>query len=161
MSLLKKTTLFVAVIVTLGMISCSSDDNGGSSTPTNMTTTFRATLTGANEVPSTPSLAAGSAILTFNNSTKVFSLTVNHTVESPTAGHVHRGAAGVSGPPVFAFSTLASPIVYTSTALDASQEADLNANLYYVNIHSAAYPDGEIRGQLIKDTSGNGGGVGY
>jgi hypothetical protein len=32
--------------------------------------------------------------------------------------------------------------------LNAEQEADLKAGLYYVNLHSATYTDGEIRGQL-------------
>jgi hypothetical protein len=68
-----------------------------------------------------------------------------------TASHIHKGAVGVSGDVIFGFTPpITSPISYTSVALDATQEADLNANLYYVNIHSTAFPAGEIRGQLIK-----------
>ncbi|MNR54273.1 CHRD domain protein [compost metagenome] len=49
---------------------------------------------------------------------------------------------------------------YISPPLSASQEADLLANLYYVNLHSAASTGGEIRGQLITTNPGGSGGGG-
>lgn len=141
----------------LSLNSCSSDDDDGGGTPSG-TTTYRATLTGASEVPSNASTATGSATLSFNNTTKIFNLTVTYSGMTATAAHVHKGAVGVSGGPVFPITVTASPMYLTSAALTAEQEADLKANLYYVNIHSGAYPDGEIRGQLMKQTSGGGGG---
>jgi hypothetical protein len=112
--------------------------------------TFLATLNGASEVPANASTATGTATLKFNTTTKIFTITVTHSIAAPTNGHIHKAAAGASGPPVFPFTSFASPISYTSVALDAAQEADLNANLYYVNIHTAAFGGGEIRGQLLK-----------
>ncbi|WP_051269667.1 CHRD domain-containing protein [Flavobacterium suncheonense] len=151
--------VFVAFL-TAGISSCSSNDDS-SSTPTQPTTTnFNATLNGTSEVPANGSAATGGAVLSFNNTNKTFTVTVTYTGITPTAGHVHKGAVGVSGPPVFAFSSLTSPINYTSVPLTAEQEADLKANLYYINLHTSAYPDGEIRGQLIKQTSTGGGGNG-
>jgi len=129
-----------------GINSCDKDDDD----PPDPNVTFKATLTGAQEVPTNASTATGDATLTFNTTTKVFTVTVTHTIASPTNGHIHKGAVGVSGPPVFPFVSFTSPISYTSAALDATQEADLNAGLYYVNIHTVAFPNGEIRGQLIK-----------
>lgn len=126
--------------------SCDDDDDPAP----NPNVTFTATLSGANEVPPNNSTAVGSATLTFNTVTKVFVISVTHNVVSPTAGHVHKGAVGVNGDPVFPFANATSPITYTSAPLTASMEADLNAHLYYVNIHSAAFPGGEIRGQLVK-----------
>ena len=41
-----------------------------------------------------------------------------------------------------------TPATFTTVALDATQEADLLAGLYYVNIHSAKEKNGEIRGNL-------------
>ena len=130
-----------------GISSCDNDDD----IPSNPnTTTFKATLTGAQEVPANASTATGDATLTFNTTTKIFTLAVTHTIASPTNGHIHKAAVGVSGGVIFPFASFTSPISYTSPALDATQEADLNAGLYYVNIHTAAFPNGEIRGQLIK-----------
>jgi CHRD domain len=138
----------IALIIT-GFNSCSKSSDP---TPTpNPNVTFLAVLNGASEVPANASTATGTATLVFNTTTKTFTVTVTHNVAAPTNGHIHKGAAGVSGPPVFPFASFTSPITYTSVALDAAQEADLNANQYYVNIHSAApYTAGEIRGQLIK-----------
>ncbi|HMK04865.1 MAG TPA: CHRD domain-containing protein [Ferruginibacter sp.] len=139
---------FLAIAIALGAVSCDKDDDPA---PPNYDVTFKATLSGASEVPANASTATGNATLVFNTNTKMFTVTVNHTIAAPTNGHVHTGAVGVIGPVTFGFSTFTSPIVYsTSVALTAQQEADLMANLDYVNIHTAAFPSGEIRGQLIK-----------
>ncbi len=113
--------------------------------------TFKATINGTSETPSNASTATGTATLTFNTSTKMFNIVVTFSGITATASHIHKGDMGVAGSVVFGFtSPITSPIKYNSVALDATQEADLNADLYYVNIHSAAFPGGEIRGQLIK-----------
>lgn len=151
--------LLAFALFTMGLFSCSNDDDGMVVTPS--TTTFTATLNGSNEVPPNASTATGSATLTFDNTSKTFTLTNTFTGITLTAAHVHKGAVGISGPPVFHLTDLISPIQYTSPALTAEQEADLKANLYYINLHTEAYPDGEIRGQLLKQgTSGGGGGGG-
>ena len=138
--------LGTAMFLTL-INACHKDSNPP---PPNPNITFKATMSGTNEVPGNASAFTGDATLTFDSVTKIFKITVNHTVTSPTNGHIHKAAAGVSGPVIFPFASFTSPISYTSAALDAGQEADLKAGLYYVNIHTAAFPAGEIRGQLIR-----------
>ena len=140
-------TLLAIPIIFSSIVSCDKDDDD----PVDPNVTFAATLNGASEAP-TPnaSTATGTATLVYNSTTKIFTITVTHNIAAPTNGHIHKGAVGVGGPPVFPFTTFTSPIVYTSAALDATQEHDLYDGLYYVNIHTAAYPGGEIRGQLIK-----------
>jgi hypothetical protein len=84
-------------------------------------------------------------------------VTFSGITTATTVAHIHMGAVGVAGNPVFtleASGPFTSPINYTSPALTASQISDLMANLYYVNIHSTAFPNGEIRGQLIKAAGG-------
>lgn len=132
-------TFFLTIVV-----SCNNDEKP------NPNVTYTATLSAAKETIPNSSTATGTATLVFNSTTKMFSVTVVHTVVSPTGGHIHKGAAGANGPVVYAFSGLTSPISYTSAALTAEQEADLNAGLLYVNIHTAANPGGEIRGNLVK-----------
>lgn len=141
------------------IISAKATDNTGAVTTSTLVNVavdpaFKATLSGANERP-TPntSTATGSSTLVFNTDTKIFTVSTTYTglTGAATAGHIHKGDVSVSGPVLFGFTAVAvSPIVYTSAALDATQEADLRAGLLYVNIHSAANPGGEIRGQLIK-----------
>lgn len=149
--------LTVSILLT-SLVSCGdSDSNTGSNI-----TTFTAVLNGANEVPTNNSTATGTATLQFDNTTKIFSLVVTHNLTSATSGHIHVGAAGTNGSVVFPLTDLTSPISYTSAALTAIQEADLKANLYYVNLHSTAFTDGEIRGQLIKgETKSGSSGGGY
>ncbi|GAB2813754.1 CHRD domain-containing protein [Ferruginibacter profundus] len=145
---MKNVIIFMAIaMLSMGLLSCKKDDPAPAADPT---TTFKATLTGASEVPANASAATGTATLTFNTVTKVFTVTVTYSGVTANNGHIHKGAAGSNGSVIFPFSGLTSPIGYTSAALDATQEGDLNNNLYYVNIHSAAFPAGEIRGQLIK-----------
>ena len=141
--LFKSLTIILLMVV---FTSCSKDDDNN--TPT--TVNFAATLNGASESSPNPSTATGSSAGTFNTSTKILTLTTTYSGIDVTAGHIHKGEIGVSGPVVFPFVITASPITFTSSALTALEEQDLMGNKYYVNLHSAAYPGGEIRGQLIK-----------
>lgn len=139
-----KNLLFIFLFgIILSAAACDKNDDSN-------TTTFKATINGASETPPNASTATGTATLTFNTDTKVFTVVVNYSGVTAIQAHIHKGDVGVAGGVIFGFDALASPINYTSPALDATQEADLNANMYYVNIHSTQFPGGEIRGQLIK-----------
>ena len=142
-----KTKLFIYSLLLLTVIgtgSCKKDDAESN------TVTYTATLKGTSEVPSNASAATGMANFTYNKTTYALSGTVTFSGITPTGAHIHKGAVGVAGGVIFPLTPLVSPINFTSVVLDATQRADLLANLYYVNIHSAAFPGGEIRGQLMK-----------
>lgn len=95
------------------------------------------------------SKAKGTVVGSYNPTTKILTVTLNHSDITPTAWHIHKGAEGVAGPVIFDLgSTFTSPFTYTSMALTTEQEADLKAGLFYVNVHSKMAPSGEIRGQL-------------
>jgi hypothetical protein len=144
---LMQIPFIVVACVLLIAGSCKKDEDA----PPDPNVVFKATLNGASEVPANASTGAGTATLTFNKDTKIFTVAVTYTGVTATASHIHKAAAGTSGGVVFGFTApVTSPINYTSVALDATQEADLMANLYYVNVHSATFTGGEIRGQLIK-----------
>lgn len=113
---------------------------------------FSATLKGADETPPNNSAGTGQVSATLDPSTSAFSYSVTYSgLTGPAvAAHFHGPAApGASGPPQVAVpkASLANPISGTAT-LDAGQVKDLEAGLWYFNIHTAAHPGGEVRGQL-------------
>lgn len=147
--MLRTIKLIAIAVIFSGIMSCDKDD------AVDPNITFIATLSGLNERPNpNNSTATGSSTLIFNNDTKIFTITTTYsglTGGTVSGAHIHKGDVTVAGPIVFGFTTLASPIVYTSTAITAAEEADLKAGVWYVNIHSTpTYPGGEIRGQLIQ-----------
>lgn len=145
---MKKAIKFFAILTVIFTVaSCSSDDDA---TPVDPNVVFETTLTGANEVPANTSEAKGTATLTYNKDTKIFILKVIHDIASPTMAHIHMGKVGENGPVIFPFDSPASPITFTSSALTDEQIAALNNGDYYVNIHTEAFPAGEIRGNLVK-----------
>jgi hypothetical protein len=119
---------------------------------TNPNVIFKANLNRKSELPFNASTANGTATLVYNTNTKIFSLTVNYTGPKVISGHLNNRETGF----VFPSSDLSSPITYTSSPLDAAQEAELNSNLYVINLHSNTSTNDEIHGLLIKEEHGGG-----
>lgn len=115
--------------------------------------TYRATLSGAQEVPPVSSPASGSAEVMVNPSTMAMTYRVTYSGLSgaATMGHIHGPApAGQNGPVKIPFASVAQSPVTGGATLTAEQYAELKSGRYYVNIHTAAHPGGEIRGQLAR-----------
>lgn len=120
--------------------------------------TYAADLRGSNETPPNSSTATGSAIVTIDtiNNTLTFDVATKG-IASPSFAHIHPGAAGVAGNPLITFAGSSSAFTNGRTSgtvsiasLDAAQLNSLltNPSVFYVNVHSSAFPGGEIRGQL-------------
>jgi hypothetical protein len=114
---------------------------------------MKATLDGKSEVPPTNTTGKGIADIDYDPATKKLSWKVTYSgLSGPaTAAHFHGPAepgknAGVA---VAIPNASSSPAEGSATLTDA-QAADLTAGRYYVNIHTAANPGGEIRGQVTK-----------
>lgn len=113
---------------------------------------LQATLKGSNEVPPNSSSGSGKAEAAFDTATKVLTYTVTYAgLTGPAMGaHFHGpGEAGKNAGIVLPFKTVQSPIQGSATLTDA-QAADLLAGKWYANIHTAANPGGELRGQMMK-----------
>lgn len=116
--------------------------------------TLRATLSSAQEVPPNPSAGTGTAAMTFNQATKqlTWNVTYGGLTGPATMAHFHGPAApganaGVALP--IGAAGMTSPAAGSATLNDA-QVADLLAGRWYINIHTAAHPGGEIRGQVMR-----------
>jgi len=148
---LDSTTTTTTTEEPLTTTSSTTEEPITTSTSTTVTpdvTTFYSLLYGAYEVPPVVSGGMGDATLVFNNTTKVFELVASYSGLTPTGAHIHVGQVGTEGPIVFALDHTINPIVFTSPPLTEQQESDLVTQMYYINLHTAAYPDGEIRGQF-------------
>lgn len=112
---------------------------------------FTTQLRAGNEVPPNTSQGSGSVDAVFNKDTNLFRWKVNYTgLTGPaTAAHFHGPAAvGANAGVALAWpSPVRSPLEGRAT-LTPAQAADLLAGRWYANIHTAAYPAGEVRGQM-------------
>jgi len=113
-----------------------------------------ATLNGGHEVPATTSTGSGTGLLVVDPATRAASGGITFSGVTPTMAHIHLAPLGVNGPvivPLAAGDTASSYKVPDNTVLTADQmDAFLKNNLYY-NVHSAAFPGGELRGQIDND----------
>lgn len=110
-----------------------------------------ARLSGTEEVPPVTGSGAGRVEASLNSQSRLLTWTATYSglTGAASAAHFHGPAAigenaGVAVP---ISGSLASPITGTATLTDA-QMADLMAGKWYLNLHTAAHPNGEIRGQL-------------
>jgi len=112
-----------------------------------------AELRGSNETPPNNSTVVGAALITIDNN-NVVTFEINAPgIQSPTASHIHPGVSGVAGSPLIAFTpaaTFSNGRLKGTVQATATDAANIKANpaAFYVNVHTSAFPGGEIRGQL-------------
>jgi hypothetical protein len=112
------------------------------------TAMFKADMKASSEVPPAQSSASGNAMVTLDTEKKTvaWKTTFSGLTGEPTAAHFHGPAApGENAGPAIDIS---GKIEEGSAPITDAQIKDLQAGNWYLNIHTAKYPDGEIRGQL-------------
>ncbi len=112
---------------------------------------FRAELTGAAQVPPVTTDATGTVEVTYDTVAKNLTWTLEYEGLSgeATAAHFHGPAdEGETAPPVIPASELASGSE-ESAEITADQVQLLMDGKLYFNVHTAANPGGEIRGQVV------------
>lgn len=131
-------------------------------------------LSPANEVPAVvTSTGSGNEVsggISFDTVTSTLSFAMGYgsaagftnLTGAATSLHIHGPAAvGATASPLFDLETVHFPaavpatggIIYGSVVYSPAQATSLLAGLNYVNVHTATNPNGEIRGQLIRQNA--------
>lgn len=148
-----RASLLAAALGSALVISaCGSSPMMSSGTPMTMSTqTFRATLSSAAEVPANASAGTGTLTADFDKATSVLKWKLSYAgLTGPASmAHFHGPAMpGTNAGVVVPFPSAASPAEGSAT-LTPAQVTDLMAGMWYVNVHTAQNPGGEIRGQVM------------
>jgi hypothetical protein len=113
---------------------------------------FTAALEGAQEVPPVATAGRGQAELRYNSKTQMLHWNVDHAALSGplTGGHIHGPAGpGQNAGVVIPFSgNLNAPPIRGQLRITPEQFNQLDSGQWYVNLHTARHPQGEVRGQL-------------
>lgn len=106
-------------------------------------------LDGSHEVPPVTTTATGNVTMTVSADKSVRG-SITTTGIDAMAAHIHEGAAGTNGPIIIKLAKSADNtwLVPAGAMLTDAQYASYMSGNLYVNVHSAAYPNGEIRVQL-------------
>ncbi|MBL0425021.1 CHRD domain-containing protein [Ramlibacter alkalitolerans] len=141
-------TAAAATLVTLGLAGCGMMNSMSSSSET-----FTASLSGAQESPAVSTGGNGSADVTYDRGSSTLSYRVAYSgLSGPaTAAHIHGPAGpGQNAGVVVPFTNVGSSPITGQVKLTPEQFNQLSSGQWYVNVHTAAHPAGEIRGQLRK-----------
>jgi CHRD domain len=145
-------TALIGTAAVLTAVGCARMSDGMSDTKAKMAEAGRAAataLSGAQEVPPVNTQATGTSSIVVSGD-KNISGKIEVKGFDGTAAHIHEGALGQNGPVIIALvksgeDTWSVPAntILSSQQFDAYQRGNL-----YVNVHSAANPNGEVRAQL-------------
>ena len=111
---------------------------------------FVARLDNIQEVPTNNSTATGMGTVLLNDAENQITVNLSFTGlgSAQTAAHIHLAAhVGVNAPVVFNFGT--GTITNLTFAVTPAQVAQFRAGLAYMNVHTANFGGGEIRGQVL------------
>lgn len=109
----------------------------------------KVTLSGSQEVPPVTTSATGNGTITVAADQSI-SGSVKTTGVKGTAAHIHIAAPGDNGPVIVPLTKVGEDgwtVGPGAKLQDAHYQAFKDGKLY-VNVHSAANPNGEIRGQI-------------
>ena len=122
-------------------------------------TSFTAFLNGAQEAPTpsvTPAFGNGTVLLNAARTQITINLRFSGLLAPITVAHIHNGAFGIGGPVILDILRLieTTPDMRSGTIMNAvmnvtTEQANvLLAGNGYFNVHTTAFPGGEIRGQI-------------
>jgi hypothetical protein len=87
--------------------------------------------------------------VTYQDSTRELCVSMSHSVTSQTAAHIH-GPATVQQPAGILLDLgVGTPRNVCFSPITSEQRRWLRTGLLYINVHSTAFPAGEIRGQIF------------
>lgn len=111
--------------------------------------TAKVSLTGANEVPPATTNASGTAEFTVDRDWTIQGKVMTTGINA-TAAHIHEAATGTNGGVIVPLTRTGDNewSVPPGSRLTEGQFKSYREGRLYVNVHSAANPGGEIRGQL-------------
>ena len=114
-----------------------------------MAAKVKVTLSGDQEAPSVSTSAKGKGTITVR-ADKSVSGGIKTSGVAGKAAHIHEGAPGVSGPVIIPLKKKSGKVwsVPAGTKFTDEQYQSYEAGNLYINVHSAAHKDGEIRGQI-------------
>ena len=107
-----------------------------------------ANLSAAQEVPPGTSSATGRGRTELDPVTLFLRIALTTSGVMDTSAHIHTGASGVNGPVQVPLVQASTNTWATATTFTAAQAATLAAGGMYFNVHSSAFPTGEIRAQI-------------
>lgn len=111
--------------------------------------TVQLSLSGAQEVPPVATSASGTGSITIGPDQSVSGSVTTAGVDA-TMAHIHLAAAGQNGPVIVPMNKTADGVwtIPAGAKLNDAQFQSFKDGNLYVNVHSAAFRGGEIRGQL-------------